>query len=140
MKSIIGFLRDYIVTIDKRTIGFSSLFVGVAIFINYYFHLNKFISSLAVSEKFIAWYFIFLTAFAIPYFFSFVFKNRYLVNFKFYLLLIIAPALFAWKISASLQFPISANNFENIYWNKVLYWPVKLLTVSFLLFFICWVS
>ncbi len=139
MKSILGFLKDYIFNIDKRAFYFSALFAGIFIFINYYFHLNKSISSLGFFEKFIAWYLIFLLAFTLPYFISFFFKKHYPLNLQFYLLLIIAPALFAWKISASLPFPISTDNYENIYWNKVLYWPVKLLIVSFLLFLVWWV-
>ena len=130
MRKIIGYLRDYFLSIDKRTLILSTLFITCAIFTNYYFKLEKAIIRLPVFQKYFAWFLIFLVAFAFPYLLSFLFKKKIPINIKFFFLLIVAPALFAWKLSSDIQFDISANQLENKYWNHVIYWPLKLLIIG----------
>ena len=130
MKKIVDYLRDYFLSVDKRTLILSTLFIACAIFINYYFKLEKAIIRLPVLEKYFAWFLIFFVAFAFPYLLSFLFKKKIVASPKFFFLLIIAPALFAWKLSVNIQFNISTDILENKYWNHVIYWPLKLFIVG----------
>src|SRR5688572_18972907 len=130
MKKIVEYLRDYFLSVDKRILILSTLFIACGIFINYYFKLEKAIIRLPVLEKYFAWFLIFFIAFAFPYLLSFLFKKKIVASPKFFFLLIIAPALFAWKLSVNIQFNISTDILENKYWNHVIYWPLKLFIVG----------
>ena len=130
MKKIVGYLKDYFLEVDKRIFVLSTLFIAFAIFLNYYFNLEKAIIRLPVLPKYFAWFLIFLIAFGFPYFLSFLFKKKVTANPKFFFLLIIAPALFAWKLATNIQFDISSDIPENRYWNNIIYWPLKLLVIG----------
>lgn len=130
MKKITGFLKDYFFTIDKKTFVLSSLFIAFFIFLNYYFKLHKAVIPLPFLQKYAAWFFIFFIAFAFPYALSFLFKKKILADWKFFILLFLAPALFAWKMSATIHFNFTANDAINKYWNLIVYWPFKLLIVG----------
>ncbi len=137
MKKIIGYLKDYFQNIDKRIFVLASLFISIAIFINYYFGLNRTIADFDKDRQYVCWYFIFITAFSFGYILlaafkkDFIFKNR-----KFVLLLLIAPAIFSWKMVFDIDLPISADEIKNIYWNRIIYWPFKLVIVTGLIFLI----
>lgn len=130
MNTIVEYLKNYFVSIDKRTLILSTLFTACAIFINYYFKLEKAIIRLPVYQKYFAWFLIFLIAFVFPYLLSFLFKRTITANLKFFFLLIVAPALFAWKLTSNIQFAISADKLDNRYWNLIIYWPLKLLIIA----------
>ena len=130
MKKIVEYLKDYFLTIDKRTVILSTLFVAVAIFINYYFGLEKTIIRLPFWQKISAWFLLFFLAFAIPYLFAYWFRKKISINGKFLLLLFIAPAIFAWKISSTINFNFHSNSTNNKFWNQLAYWPLKLLVVA----------
>ncbi|MGZ5287275.1 MAG: CPBP family intramembrane glutamic endopeptidase [Flavisolibacter sp.] len=130
MKKIIGYLRLYIIELDKPLFALSACFTALAIFINYYHGLNKRISVLEEGMQYLSWYLVFLLTFSFAYVSgSLMLKKSYFRHIGFLLLLIIAPSLFAWKMSADLEFNISASYFENSYWNQVVYWPAKLLVM-----------
>lgn len=137
MKQIVGYLRNYFIEADKRILLPSTLFIAAFIFINYYFGLNRYVSSLNDGKQYAAWYFVFLAAFALPYLLlefsagSIVFKNK-----NFLLLFLLAPAIFSWKMVFDVNFPISNIRTENSYWNQVIYWPLKLVAVSAILFLV----
>jgi hypothetical protein len=130
MKKIVGYVKDYFLNIDKRIFLLSTLFLGVVIFINYYFNLEKEIIRLPFGQKFTAWFLIFFSSFSFPYLLSFLFKKKIVTDRKFFLFLVLAPAIFAWKISSVVQFDFSNDAIENKYWNQIAYWPFKLLVVS----------
>ncbi len=130
MNKIVGYLRDYLLSVDKRVLILSTLFIACAIFINYYFRLEKAIIRLPVWQKYFAWFLIFFFAFVFPYLLAYFFKKKIAVNARFFFLLIIAPALFAWKLSANIQFNISPASIESRYWNHIIYWPLKLLIIG----------
>src|SRR5688500_1423896 len=106
MNKILGFLKDYFASVDKRSFFLSTLFIGLFIFINYHFKLEKTIVRLPFLPKFTAWFFIFFISFSFPYLLSFL-RKRIVTSSKFYTLLFIAPALFAWKISSNIHFNFS---------------------------------
>ncbi|HVG15532.1 MAG TPA: hypothetical protein VM935_11245, partial [Chitinophagaceae bacterium] len=132
MRIILGYLAAYLSRSNKKYLFLTSLFTAVAIFINYHFGVEDRIVLMPYSARFGAWYLVFAAAFFVPYGLGFLFSRQLPKPQKFYFLLLIAPAIFAWKMAAPVSFTISANGVENSYWNKVLYWPVKLAVVTIL--------
>jgi hypothetical protein len=130
MKKIAGYLKDYFLNVDKKIFVLSSLFIAGAIYINYHFKLEKIIVRLPFWQKYGAWFLIFFIAFSFPYVLSFLFRKKIKKDPKFFLLLFIAPALFAWKLSATIQFNFYADEAKNKYWNHIAYWPFKLLIIA----------
>lgn len=137
MKKIVQQLQDYVVWLDKRVFALSAAFIAAAIFCNYYFNVNEKISTQSFWKEYASWYFVFLVSFSFAYFLSAILKrNNLFLNRKFLLLLGISPAIFAWKMSASVRFKFSVNKDVNDYWNTVAYWPFKLFIIIFLLFIV----
>ena len=130
MNKILGYLKDYFFGIDKRIIVLSTLFIAIAIFVNYYFKLEKAVIRLPFLQKFASWFLIFLISFSLPYFLSVLFKKKIITSLKFLILLFLAPVLFAWKLSANIQFNFSSMEENNKFWNHIAYWPFKLLVVA----------
>jgi hypothetical protein len=130
MKKIAGYLKDYFLNVDKKVFVLSSLFIAGAIYVNYHFKVEKVIVRLPFWQKYGAWFLIFLIAFTFPYILSFLFKKKIEKDPKFFLLLFIAPALFAWKLSATIQFNFYTDEAKNKYWNHIAYWPIKLLIIA----------
>ena len=130
MKKIVGYLKEYINWIDKRVFVCAVLFTAVAIFVNYQFGLNDKIGSLSYPKEYAAWYFIFLAAFSFAYMLTDILNKKALFkNKKFLTLLLIAPLIFAWKMSYATQFNFTSNEALNNYWNTIMYWPFKLLVI-----------
>lgn len=135
MKKIIGYVKDFFVEVDKRVLLLSALFVAVFIFVNYHFKLNNFIGSLPDTYQYFCWYFVFLIAFSFAYFLLSMFRKQNVFrNKQFLFLFLIAPAIFSWKMVADYNFHFTDNRLGNAYWNDVVYWPIKLLVVSTLLY------
>ena len=137
MKKIIGYVRNYLIEVDKRILLLSSFFIAIFIFINYYYGLNHYISTLADGQQYLSWYVVFLAAFAFPYILTALFSQQPIFNNKnFLLLFLIAPAIFSWKMAFDLDVHFSNNRIQNAYWNQVIYWPFKLVIVTTVLFII----
>ncbi len=108
MKKIIGYLKDYFLATNKIILLFASLFTAVLIFINYHFGLSKTIYRFGNLGQYFGWYFVFLTAFSYGYFLQvLVLKSVFFKNKKFLFLLLMAPAIFAWKMSFAPDFTFS---------------------------------
>src|SRR5215218_8669141 len=130
MKKIVGYLNNYLFEVDKKILLLSTVFIGSCIFLNYHFRIEKAILRLPFPEKYTAWFLLFLLAFSFPYMLYFLFKKKKISDPKFYFLLFIASALFAWKLSSGIHFSFSKKDTEDNYWNHVAYWPFKLIVVS----------
>lgn len=137
MKKIIGYVRSYFVEVDKRILFSSALFIAIFIFINYYYRLNKHISSAADPQQYVSWYFVFLAAFSFPYILLAAFHQKPVFkNKNFLLLFFLAPAIFSWKMVADIDIHFSNDKIQNAYWDQIIYWPFKLIVVSTVLFVI----
>lgn len=135
MRKIFGHLRNYFLEVDKRTFSLSCLFIALAIFINYYHGLNKRISILSMEQQYLCWYGIFLAAFSFAYIWLTLFTRKDLFRYKkFVVLMLLAPAIFAWKMSYRFSINLSHEELQNAYWNQVIYWPFKMLVISMILF------
>ncbi|MFL5786722.1 MAG: CPBP family intramembrane glutamic endopeptidase [Flavisolibacter sp.] len=137
MRNIPGYLKEYAIAIDKRVLLLASLFIAIAIFINYHFDLNDQINTSSLPFRWFSWYMIFLLAFQFPYLLTWVFgiKNSY-TDKKFRILVFIAPILFAWKMAFEIHFHFSNIYPVDSYWNMVIYWPFKLLIITLFLLII----
>lgn len=137
MNKIISHVRNYFIEVDKRILVISTLFVAVLIFINYFFGLNHFVASLQDSRQYLTWYSIFFVAFSFGYLLLSIFTGQIVFgNISFLLLLLIAPAIFSWKMIFDFSIPISDDKLQNAYWNQVMYWPFKLAVITIVLFIV----
>lgn len=138
MKKIVIYIQEFAGAMDKRVFGLSVLFISTLIFLNYQFSISPYLSKRPFYYSFSGWYFIFLLALSFPYLLQYNMQEKApRFDRKFLGLLLIAPAIFAWKMAANLDFPISTDKATNEYWNQVLYWPVKL-TVMITCLWITW--
>lgn len=137
MKKISGYVKDYFIGVDKRILLLSIVFTAAFVFINYHFHLNKNILRFNEAWQYASWFFIFLIAFLFPYFLLNLFHRKHIFrNKKFLILLMIAPAIFSWKMVFNFDFYFTGNQIQNLYWNSVVYYPLKLVAILLLLFLI----
>lgn len=135
MKKTVGYLKAYASEVDKKTFFISFIFITLAIFINYQYGIEKKIRSLPEMQQYLSWFSIFFTAFSFPHLLQrLLHAGKVIANERFLILLIIAPAIFAWKMSGNVHFDFSADEPTNTYWNHVVYWPFKLLVVTMALF------
>lgn len=134
MRKIVGYLRDYFTSLNKPLFIFATLFTGFAVFVNYHYDVNKQITRLNEPLQFLCWYVLFLFVFACGYGLQVVFlKSRIFRHKKFIALLLLAPAVFAWKMSAHIQYDFATDLFEDQYWNAVVYWPFKVVAITAML-------
>lgn len=132
MTIILTYLREYILVIDKWLLLFCSVWMGILIALNYQLGIEREIIAGLDSrfEQFVALFLVYCCAFIIPYLFAIAFRRQLVtVTPMFWLLLVIAPAVFALKASI-------ANPLENImegmwgnYLTVITTLPFKLLVV-----------
>ncbi|RYF79598.1 MAG: hypothetical protein EON98_14385 [Chitinophagaceae bacterium] len=131
MKKIIRYLLDYIRTLNPKVFFISTIFTAAAVYLNYTVDLNGFIYRQNEAGEFIGWYLLFLITFGFGYLLQAVFlRSPIFRNKKFVALLLIAPALFAWKMIANIEFNFSTDFFKDEYWNDVIYWPFKVIVLT----------
>ena len=136
MNEIFRFIGGFYKELNKTVLAACTIFTAVLIYLNFHFGVDKFIEDQnSLYSSFYLRYAIFLTAFVIPYIFYLLIagKNYFkssLVSF----LIIIAPAIFSWKISMNTEMYFTANLYWNYYWNQVVYWPARLIVMSLMLF------
>ena len=138
MKSIAKNLRCYFFEINKGILIAVSSFTAILVFINYHFGLDNFIRKNNTDLiKLLAWYAVFLLSFSIPYFITGFFKSvTYLKRPAFLFLLLIAPLVFAIKLSFGFTFFITKDPYLNSYWNHIIEWPLLLLIIASIVFLI----
>ncbi|HEU4904016.1 MAG TPA: CPBP family intramembrane glutamic endopeptidase [Flavisolibacter sp.] len=131
MKKIVGYLKAYFQSQHKWVLLCATLFTALAVYCNYHYSLNKKINHLDGLWPFVAWYTLFLLVFSFGYGLQkFFLKSTVFSHRKFVLLLLLAPAIFAWKMAFVFDVTFSNDVFENEYWNAVLYWPFKVVMIS----------
>jgi Type II CAAX prenyl endopeptidase Rce1-like len=134
MKEILGFIREYAREVNKQVWLGCTLFIAVLIWLNYRHGLEK----ILLNESSLPWswisghYLIFLAAFLFPHLWLLI-KRKELPSPAFTCCLLIAPLIFAIKVSMNTEIHLSANGKWNQYWNDVLYWPPRFIVLFFLL-------
>lgn len=125
MKSIINYIKEYARQSNKLIFISVTLLTAVLVFINYYWGLDGVIRKNPFPVKLISWYTVFAVAFLAPWYFTVrLKKTRYLHGPGFLKLVLLAPLLFALKITLDITFHFTENNGWNNYWNHVAYWPL----------------
>lgn len=80
---------------------------------------------------------VFTAAFVLPYLFtSFFYKTNYARNPRFLFLLLVAPLVFALKLTLDISFPFSPDDAWNKFWNHIAYWPVLAVIIGLILYFL----
>ena len=136
MKVIIQQLVQYYKEVNKPVFISSTVIISLLIFINYHWGLNRNIVKQPFFTEYILWYFIFLFAFTTPYLLHFILSRKIILNKALLFLIFLAPAIFAWKLSAPIKFNFSSNVMMNAYWNMVAYYPIKFAFIAFVLFIV----
>jgi hypothetical protein len=135
MNEIIGYLRNYIQSINRSVFLLTTLLVAIAITLNYTLSIEPAIVALSSWPLRIAGFFML---------FGFIFSSAWVLQFlvapttipnnkSFFILLLFAPAIFAIKITFGEVASYLTAHYSypwNQYWNKVLDWPLKLLAVA----------
>jgi hypothetical protein len=141
MKEIIGYIRKYLTHVNKKVFVLCSIQTAILIYLNYSHHLEKWIISL----DFLPWpgysghFLIFILAFTLPYFFYWLIeKKNYFLNKPFAILLVVAAAIFALKMAMNTNFHLSTDGNWNEYWNQILYWPIRVVILTAILFLVWW--
>lgn len=87
--------------------------------------------------RFLYRYIISLEAFLIPFLFYRVRQeNNYFSKPLIIGMIFFAPAVFAFKMSFTSHLPISSDSSWNHYWNQVIFWPIRLLFIVIILYFV----
>ena len=135
MKAIIGYIRGYFYETDKWVLAIVSVFTAFLIWANYYFGID---SRIADKDSFIASFssrfLIFIIAFGLPYFIYQVISGKnYFSKHAFIFLVVIAPAIFSFKIAFNPLFVFSDDWIMANFWNHVFYWPSLMLMTAAIL-------
>lgn len=136
MHTIVKQLRDYFYEVDKRILASAIVFTAFAIFCNYYFGLNRYLTIQPFFRAYTGWYLVFLSAFGCGYLLVNLTSSSHWRQRNFLAVFLIAPVIFAWKMSYDPEFSITGNTELNAYWNQVIYWPFKLIVIAGILFLI----
>jgi hypothetical protein len=137
MKEIFGYISDYYQSVDKRILLASIFLTAILIYLNYRHGLEKRLcfANGSFTMDFFGHYFIFIMAFGLPYLLCLFFNNtNYFSSSKFVLLVMAAPAVFAFKMALFFRFNFTTNSQWNFYWNRVIYWPLLLFIAASILF------
>ncbi len=134
MSKILSQLQEYWLWLDKKLFLHAALFTAVLVLCNFFFKLNRTITAYPFPLQYVCWYGLFLVALSFPYVIADTSaKQRWGAAKKWLPLLVIAPAIFAWKMTSSFEFVFSTSLPGNTYWNTVVYWPFKLVVIVIML-------
>jgi hypothetical protein len=136
MKEIIGFIRLYAKEINKPVLVICTLFMAGFIWLNYGQKLEiRLIRDAGLPwSNLTAHYIIYFVAFLFPYILLLSKKKEHhRLGLSFLLCLILAPFIFALKVSMDTTVQVSTDNYWNGYWNDIFYWPPRLFVLLILL-------
>ena len=141
MKEILSFIAVFYKDLNKPVLIACTLLTALLIFLNFHFHIDQYISHQnSIYLYFFLRYLIFLIAFAIPYLFYYLLSGKnYFKTPLIIFLIFLAPAIFSWKMAMSTEIHLSDNFSWNYYWNQIIYWPIRLVVMTIMLFAI-WIT
>ena len=136
MKEVVKYLTNYIRSLNIGIFIACTILIGAMIYLNFHYEIDPWIDDHSITTTFLFRYLVFFIAFALPYFFYFLQGKNYFKQPLIFLLILLSPAIFAWKMVMPTELPLSGNFLWNYYWNQVIYWPTRLIVMSFMLFII----
>lgn len=135
MQTILNYLKVYVQQSDKRVLAAVTIFTGILVFFNYYYNLDGRIRNNPFPVKLLAWYGVSVVAFVFPYL---VMMAAGMLKKppapEYFLLLLLAPFIFALKLSLDISLRFTDDPGMNHYWNHIFYWPLLLLVIGSFLF------
>ena len=138
MKDIFSYIIDYFQSLNRKVLIACTLLAALMIYLNFHYAIDPKIDEFnSVVIQFFWRCLTFLIAFALPYFFYFLFEGKnYFKSPLILLLIFLSPAIFSWKMVMSTGLHLSDNSYWDYYWNQVIYWPIRLIVLSFVLYII----
>ena len=138
MKDIFKYITDYFKSLNRKVLIACTLLAALMIYLNFHYAIDLKIDELdSIGIEFLTRYLIFLIAFALPYLFYLLLeRKKYFQSPLILLLIFLSPAIFSWKMVMNTGLHLSDNSYWDYYWNQVIYWPVRLIVLSLLLFVI----
>lgn len=136
MKELVGFIRSYVRTLNWPLFTANTLFISVLVSWNYYTGLDSTIGLFdAAWQRFLLRYLLFLASFLIPYLFHAIrTRDKLFKDPLFVFLILVAPAIFSLKMATNHRFQFSTGAAWNEYYNQVVYWPIRVVFISIVLF------
>ena len=132
MSTIFTYLRGYALMIDKALLFFCMVWMSILIALNYRLGIEQELIK-ALDSRFDQWLALFLvycSAFIVPYIFVIVFRKQQVTTPPmFWTLLLIAPVLFAIKVSVVNPLENEINGIWGVYLTSVTTLPFKCLVV-----------
>ncbi|HMK19822.1 MAG TPA: CPBP family glutamic-type intramembrane protease [Chitinophagaceae bacterium] len=138
MKDIFKYITAYFKSLNRKVLIACSLLAALMIYLNFHYEIDLKIDEFdSIIIQFFCRYAVFLIAFALPYFFYFLFEGKkYFKSPLILLLIFLSPAIFSWKMVMNTEIHLSNNIYWDYYWNQVTYWPIRLVVLSLILFII----
>src|SRR6185503_5780656 len=136
MREILKYITTYIRSIPIGVFIACTLMMSLMIYLNFHYEIDPWIDDHSTVGSFLYRYLIFLTAFALPYFFYFLQGKKYFKSPLILLLIFLSPAIFALKMVMPTGLTLTNDASWNYYWNEVTYWPIRLVIMSLMLFII----
>lgn len=139
MRQIIGYIRQYIQELNVVRFALCTLWIALLVFLNYAYDLEGRVylwEGLPIPEfaaPAIVYSLAFLPALLIHIINS---RGRYSLKGWMVFLLLLAPVLFAIKVGLTTYLDVFSTREWELYWNKVLYWPLRLIVLLILLWII----
>lgn len=130
MKPFLIYLHQYYLSLNKKVFLFTSLLVALLIVINYTIGIEPRINSFSFyPERFSGFFLLYSFTLCFAYWIHFTITRHYWPrDYTFIILMLIAAAIFAWKISSqNLAHSLTRNLSPDWrrYWNIVADWPLK---------------
>jgi hypothetical protein len=134
MTAIIGYLREYIRSVNRMSFLYITLFTAVLIALNYTLGLEIRIFNLPTYWlQFAGFFLLFAFTFTVAWLIQGYYSGKSLATGRFfYVLLLAAPAIFACKITMDWASELASSNLSfpwSRYWDRILNWPLKCLAV-----------
>jgi hypothetical protein len=126
------YLREYAAAVDKGLLFFCSFWIGALIVLNYQWDVERVMIAGLDSRfhQFIALFAVYSCAFIVPYLFAMTSRKHLIISSStFWMLLLIAPALFALKVSIANPLENKVEGIWGDYLTTVTTLPFKFLVV-----------
>ena len=121
LKQVILYIKNYFKEVSRKVLVMSSFFIALFIFINYHYHLDDLIRKNSFGIKLILWHMVFAAAFySSPIISASQTKSGYIRNKRFILLELIAPLIFALKLTIEIPFTFSLQTLPGIITGTIL--------------------
>lgn len=138
MKEIVREIMDYCRQLHPGVTAISILLLSGMVYANYNYGWDNWLRAQDGWVPYAGWYLIFLAALSVPYGLTRLMDPARGLTppSSFFALLLTAPALFSWKMVMYFNLYLAESPYLNLVWNAIVYWPIKLGILLFLIWII----